>query len=61
MITPEKAEWAQSSWNAYVAQGSDRDDRKARLEQVPISMRENARRHVETIFSIKKYHRSASR
>lgn len=51
------ADWNQGQWNAYVAAGTDREDRKNRLEAVPISMRENARRHVETIFAIRKYYR----
>lgn len=53
----QNADWNQGQWNAYVAAGTDREDRKTRLEAVPISMRENARRHVETIFAIRKYYR----
>lgn len=47
----------QGQANAYVEQSKDREERRMRLEQVPISMRDQARRHVETVFAIRSYYK----
>lgn len=44
-------------WNAYVSAGSDKEERKKRLAEVPEAMRGDVERHVRTVFAIKNYHR----
>lgn len=51
-------ERSKGQWNAYVEAGTTREERGERLEEVPISIRDDVRRHVETVFAIKRYHSS---
>ena len=60
MKTEDKSSWTQGQWNAYVEAGESREDRVNRLGEVPISMRDTARRHVETVFAIRKYHKNVA-
>jgi hypothetical protein len=40
-------------WNAYVESGKTREERAARLAEVPESIRQNVMRHVEAYFRIR--------
>ena len=42
--------------NGYVVAGKDKEDRKARLKEVPEDMRQDVIRHMETILAIRKLH-----
>lgn len=42
-------------WNAYVAEGADKEERRKRLEEVPDEWRDAVRRHVETYFTVRRY------
>jgi len=55
MKEPNKKNWITPNWQAYVVAGKTKEDRRSRLEEVPISLRDQVRRHVETYFGIKKY------
>jgi len=52
----DRQSWSAGQWNSYVERGTTKEDRKSRLEEVPISLREGVKRHVQTIFDIRKYH-----
>ncbi len=41
-------------WNSFVAKGETREIRQARLFQCPEWFREDVKRHVETVFLLKK-------
>ncbi len=41
-------------WNAYVAAGADREERRARLAECPEEFRESVTRHVRTFFELRK-------
>lgn len=41
-------------WNAYVASGRTREQRRARLMEVPEVMREAVRGHVVTVFGVRR-------
>ena len=43
-----------SQWNCYVLAGKDREDRVARLSEVPAAMRDSVRNHVLTVYNLKK-------
>ncbi len=53
-----KSDWGLGQWQGYVTQGKDRDERRSRLAEAPISIRQDVERHVQTVFDIKKYHKS---
>ena len=40
-------------WNAYVAAGRSRNQRRARLEEVPEEMRAGVEDHVQTVFALR--------
>lgn len=44
-------------WQGYVVSGKTREQRRARLEEVPEEYRDKVRRHVETYFAVRRYHR----
>lgn len=44
-------------WNGYVVQGKSREQRRARLEEVPEEYRDAVKRHVETYFAIVNHHK----
>ncbi len=48
-------------WNAYVAAGVDREERKARLAECPEEFRENVTCHVKTVFELRKRSRQCQR
>lgn len=58
---PDKKSWSIGHWQAHVTQAGSRYERNKRLEEVPISMRQQVRRHVETVLAIKKYHKSVAK
>lgn len=39
-------------WNAYVAAGKTREERAARLAEVPGSLKKSVESHVRTVFAI---------
>lgn len=41
-------------WNAYVEGGRTREQRRARLDEVPESMRARVEAHVQMAFSLKR-------
>ena len=41
-------------WNGFVLQGKTRDERRARLAQVPEPFRDHVEAHVRTVFAIQK-------
>lgn len=41
-------------WNAYVAAGADREERRQRLAECPESLRESVTCHVKTVFELRK-------
>jgi hypothetical protein len=50
------------NWNAYVESGSDRNERRARLDEVPEWYRKDVERHVQTVFAIRSFYaRKASK
>ena len=51
------ADRTKGQWNAYILAGKTREDRLKRLEEVPISLRDDVRRHVETVYAIRGYHK----
>lgn len=51
-------ERTRGQWNGYVASGKDKAERSKRLAEVPEELREEVKRHVMTMFSIKKFHAS---
>lgn len=48
-------------WNAYVAAGAGREERKARLAECPESLRENVTCHVKTVFELRRRSRQCQR
>lgn len=50
-----KDRWTLGHWNAYVESGKDRDERRARLEEVPEQYRKDVEIHVKTVFSLKRW------
>lgn len=40
-------------WNAWVAAGGSREERRERLEQCPAEYRETVERHVRGVFELK--------
>ncbi len=40
-------------WNAWVARGVTRDERRARLERVPAPMRADVESHLRTVFALR--------
>ena len=48
-------------WNAYVAAGSDRDQRRRRLDEAPEHLRVMIRRHMEIVYAVKTHQRRARR
>ena len=56
-----KSEWGLGQWQAYVERGESKEERKSRLLECPISMQDDVRRHVETVFAIRKYHNMKKR
>jgi hypothetical protein len=47
-------------WNAYVESGASREERRQRLEEVPVLVRDVVRRHVETVFALAARRRPAA-
>ena len=45
--------WTVGNWNAWVESGTTRDERAARLEQVPDNMRDEVYAHVRCAFRAK--------
>lgn len=43
----------QGTWNAAVESGASREERAARLAEVPVAYRQAVKRHVEVYFRIK--------
>lgn len=41
-------------WNGYVMQGSDKADRQARLAECPAHLQDDVRRHVTTVFELRR-------
>ncbi|WP_017941692.1 hypothetical protein [Thioalkalivibrio sp. ALE6] len=46
-------------WNAYVAAGASREERRARLDRCPPEHRPAVRSHVETVFALQRKGRTA--
>lgn len=40
-------------WNAWVAGGPTRDERRARLDRVPAPMRADVESHLRTVFALR--------
>ena len=40
-------------WNAYVAAGASREERRARMDACPKNFRADVMRHVETVFALR--------
>lgn len=52
--TADKSTWVRGTWNAYVAMGESKEERKARLAEVPEEIREDVEKHVRAVFSLRK-------
>lgn len=48
-------------WQGYVASGKTREERVSRLAEVPEDMRADVKRHVETIYAIKLFHKDRAK
>jgi hypothetical protein len=48
-------------WKGYVVTGTTKEQRRERLAEVPESLRDEVKRHVETFFAIKANARRAAR
>jgi hypothetical protein len=48
---------SQGYYNAWVTLGKDKEERLARLAQVPEEWREDVRHHVRTVFKIRADHK----
>lgn len=46
-------------WNAYVEAGPSVESRRDRLDECPPEYRDRVRAHVQTVFAMRKHHRSA--
>jgi len=51
--TPHNDRHGLGGWNAYVIRGTDSEDRRARLAEVPEHWRERVRAHVVGYFAVK--------
>jgi hypothetical protein len=47
--------------NGYAAAATSKDDLYARLEEIPINLRLNAKRHCQTVWALKKYHNNRAK
>lgn len=52
ILTIDKSSWILGQWNAYVAAGNSREDRRKRFQEVPDKYREAVRSHVRTVNQI---------
>lgn len=52
-VTVPTANDPQGIWNAYVAAGDTREERRARLAQAPEQMRPGIESHVRTVFALR--------
>jgi len=48
---------SKQEWNGYVVSGKTPEERRRRLELVPEEWRDLVKRHVETYFAVRRYHR----
>lgn len=55
-IVNPRPDWTGPQYNAWVAAGETREDRKVRLEQVPEDLRKAVEIHVKTVFTLKRWH-----
>lgn len=51
-MTP-RTSWSIPQWNAYVESGKDREERLARLAEVPANLRDEVMAHVSCYFRLK--------
>ncbi len=51
----------QGQCNAYQAAAKSEDEAYSRLEDIPEEMRDGAKRHVQTVWAIKKFHENNRR
>lgn len=49
--------FSRGQWNAWCAAGADHEERKQRLEQVPEKWRADVKRHLQTVYAIKQFHK----
>ena len=54
-------DWSGPQWNAWVAAGATREDRKARLEQVSEQYRKDVERHLKTVWAIRNFYSKKTR
>ena len=50
---PPTCSYGLGTWNSYVIRGTDSEDRRARLAEVPEHWRERVRSHVVCYFAVK--------
>lgn len=55
-MTDPQPNWTLGHYNAWVESGDSKDERRARLEQVPEQYRKDVEIHVKTVFSLKRWH-----
>jgi len=46
--------WCPGQWQAFVTNGKDLDEQKARLEMCPKNMQQQVREHMRTYYKIKR-------
>lgn len=54
-------DWTGPQYNAWVESGATREDRKARLEQVPGQYRKDVERHLKTVWAIRNFYSKKTR
>lgn len=59
-MTPQP-DWTGPQYNAWVEAGETREERKARLEQVPEKYRNDVERHLKTVWAIRKFYSKKTR
>lgn len=52
-----KTNLSPSEWQGYIVSLPTKEERKAALAEVPVEYRKRVEAHVQTVFSIRKYHR----
>jgi hypothetical protein len=57
MAEVDKTGWKSGQWNAYVPAGKDKEERRARLAEVPEQWRDGVRKHAEAVFALQVAHR----
>ena len=57
----ERSDWSRYQWNAYVEAGESKDERRKRLDETPDEYKDAVKRHVLTVFAIRKFNERKSK